>query len=46
MRILALALLLSACSTDIKLTYYTDACYDWDFNTLNRSFALNATVRT
>jgi hypothetical protein len=32
MRILALPLLLAACSTDIKLTYYTDACYDWDLN--------------
>jgi hypothetical protein len=32
-RILALVLPLAACTQDIKLTYYTDSCQDWDFNT-------------
>ena len=33
MRTLFLCLALTACTHDIQLTYYTDACQDWDLNT-------------
>ena len=34
-RILAFVVPLMACTQDIQLTYYTDSCYDWDFNLTN-----------